>query len=120
MSENKPNSNSDPTLVVVFLLVGTFIWVANPFPFFGVGPLQVFLSDEFYLRTIEQLKQAGMLHPFSKVFIRIEIQAVLLLALAIMAFIRRSKKLAMLYAGLIIVLSIVPWLKFASELSQTH
>ncbi len=81
-------------------------------PFFGLGPLQMFLSDEYYLRDLGQLKQAGMLLPFSSVFICVEIQAVLLLALATVAFMRRNAKLGAAYLVNIIVFAILPWLRF--------
>jgi hypothetical protein len=119
MTHNAPSSR-DRSLAAILLLVGTFIWFANPFPFFGLGPLQLFLSDAYHLRTISQLRQAGMLHPFSSVFICVEIQALLLLALVVTAFVRRSEKLAFVYVGLIIILSILPWLRFFSELSVVH
>jgi hypothetical protein len=120
MNDNKPASGSDQVAIIVALVIGTFIWIANPVPFFGLGPLQAFLSDEYYLRTIDQLRQAGMLRPFSQVFVIMEIQAVLLLGLAVAAYVCRSKRLALLYMALVIVLSIIPFLRFVSELQQAH
>ena len=120
MNASKPNFGGDRTAVIIAVVIGTFIWIANPFPFFGLGPLQAFLSDESYLRTVDQLRQAGMLHPFSRVFVIMEIQAALLLGLATVAYIFRSKRLALLYVALIVVLSIIPFLRFSSELRQVH
>ena len=120
MNDSKPNSGGDRVVVIIVIVIGTFIWIANPFPFFGLGPLQAFLSEEYYLRTIDQLRQAGMLHLFSRVFVIMEIQAAFLLGLAIAAFFCRSKRLALLYVALIIVLSIIPFLRLFSELRQVH
>lgn len=120
VNNSKPNSGGDHVAVIIAVVIGTFIWAANPFPFFGLGPLQAFLSDEFYLRTIDQLRQAGMLQPFSRVFVIMEIQAALLLSLAVVAYVYRSKTLALLYVVLIIILSIIPFLRLFSELRQVH
>ncbi len=120
MNGDGPQLRNDRSSAMFFLVMGTIVWIGDPFPFFGLGPLQMFLSDEYYLRNLGQLKQAGMLHPFSSVFICVEVQAVLLLALATVAFIRRNAKVAMAYMVTIIVLSILPWLRFFAELGGTH
>jgi len=118
MNGDSPQSQSDRSSVAGFIVMGTLVWFLNPFPFFGLGPLQMFVPDEYYLRTLNQLKQAGMLHLFSRVFICVEIQAILLLALAVVALVRRNVKLSVAYMVIIIVCTILPWLRFFSDLGH--
>jgi hypothetical protein len=66
------------------------------------------------------LRQAGMLHATSEVFVNMEVQAVVLLTLAILACIRGSVKFSIAYVATILTLSIIPWLRFFSDLKQTH
>ena len=120
MSTIEPNGGTSRTFATSMVFIGTAIWAINPFPFFGLGPLQTFLPDQYYMRTIEQLRQAGMLHATSEVFIIMEIQAAVLLTIAILASVRGSAKLAVSYVAAIIILSIVPWVRFFSELNQVR